>query len=79
MEENINLIDVRTINAAVTGETWTVQKVVEHYADEINRLSTRKRKEPDGRVIEIMDEDMRQSIILSLIKSLSHFKEDFNE
>jgi len=67
------LLNVETINAAVAGEAWAVEKVVEHYAGEINRLCTVEKKQPNGRIEKVIDEDMRQAITLKFIQSLSSF------
>ena len=74
MEENEALIDFDTIQAAVAGEAWAVEKVVEHYADEIERLCTVTKKLPNGRTKTVVDEDMRQALILRLIEALPTFE-----
>ena len=38
--ENQKMPEYETIRAAVAGEKWAVEKVVECYKDEIDRLST---------------------------------------
>jgi len=73
MGKNNALLDEATINAAVAGESWAVDKVVEHYSDEINRLCTIEKKQPNGSIKKIVDEDMRQAITMKLIESLSSF------
>ena len=40
--------DYETISAAVTGETWAVEKVLMCYKDEIDRQATVKKRQPDG-------------------------------
>jgi len=74
MEKEDKLIDVPTIRAAVAGETWAVEKVVEHYSEEIDRLSTIEKRQPDGSIKQVIDEDMRQSLILKLIEKLPQFE-----
>ena len=74
MEKDILLLDETTINAAVAGEKWAIEKVIEHYSDEINRMCTVKKKQPNGNIIEIIDEDKRQTLILKLIEELPNFK-----
>jgi hypothetical protein len=74
MEQNSTLLDMQIIKAAVAGEAWAVQKVVENYSDEINRLSTVEKKQPDGSIKKVIDEDMRQSITLKLIEALPQFE-----
>jgi len=76
MEKGKVPLDVPTIRAAVAGEAWAVEKVVEQYADEINRLATVKKKMPNGKVKRVIDEDMRQALITKLIESLPDFKEE---
>lgn len=72
--EKENLLDVPTIRAAVAGEAWAVEMVVEQYSGEIDRLCTRTEKQPDGSIKKVIDEDMRQALILELIKSLPQFE-----
>ncbi|MDR2783126.1 MAG: helix-turn-helix domain-containing protein [Treponema sp.] len=72
-KENMPL-DVPTIRAAVAGEAWAVEKVIECYSGEIGRLCTTAKKQPDGSIKKVVDEDMRQSLILKLIESLPQFE-----
>ena len=46
--ENQKMPEYETIRAAVAGEKWAVEKVVECYKDEIDRLSTAAVRQPDG-------------------------------
>ena len=73
MDKDNTLLDEATINAAVAGEAWAVEKVVEHYAGEINRLCTVEKKQANGSIKRVVDEEMRQAITLKLIESLSRF------
>lgn len=70
---NQNIPDYETIRAAVAGETWEVAKVVECYREEINRQATVRKRQPDGTVKEVIDEDMRQYITMKLIEALPTF------
>lgn len=75
MEQHTNgLLDFDTIQAAVAGEAWAVEKVVGHYADEIDRLATVETTMPDGGKRMVLDEDMRQELVLKLIAELPNFK-----
>ena len=65
--------DYETICAAVTGETWAVEKVLMCYKDEIDRLSTVAVRQPDGSTKQEINEDMRQSITKKLIEALPQF------
>ena len=65
--------DYETIRAAVAGEKWAVEKVVECYKDEIDRLSTVAVRQPDGSTKQEINEDMRQSITKKLIEALPQF------
>lgn len=47
--ENQKMPEYETIRAAVAGEKWAVEKVVECYKDEIDRLSTVAVRQPDNR------------------------------
>ena len=60
--ENQKMPEYETIRAAVAGEIWAVEKVVECYKDEIDRLSTVAVRQPDGSTKQEINEDMRQSI-----------------
>ena len=46
MEEQ-NMPEYETICAAVAGEKWAVEKVLECYSGEIDQLATVKRKQPE--------------------------------
>lgn len=65
--------DYETIRAAVAGEKWALEKVLACYGDEINRLAMVKKRQPDGTVKEVIDEDMRQHITTKLIQALPTF------
>jgi len=65
---------VPTICAAVTGETWAVEKVIEHYSDEIDRLCTITEKQQDGSIRKVIDDDIRQPLISKLIEALPQFE-----
>lgn len=65
--------DYETISAAVTGETWAVEKVLMCYKDEIDRQATVKKRQPDGTFKLEIDEDMRQYITMKLIEALPSF------
>ena len=60
--ENQKMPEYETIRAAVAGEKWAVEKVVDCYKDEIDRLSTVAVGQPDGSTKQEINEDMRQSI-----------------
>ena len=62
--ENQKMPEYETIRAAVAGEKWAVEKVVECYKDEIDRLSTVAVRQPDGSTKQEINEDMRQSLSL---------------
>ena len=42
--------DYETICAAVVGEKWALEKVLDCYGGEINCLATIKKRQPDGTV-----------------------------
>lgn len=65
--------DYETISAAVTGETWAVEKVLMCYKDEIDRQATVKKRQLDGTFKLEIDEDMRQYITMKLIEALPQF------
>ena len=53
------LLDTDTIKAAVAGEKWAKDKVIEHYTPMIDELA--------------VDADMKQHLILKLLEELPHF------
>ena len=65
--------DFETIRAAVAGEAWALEKVLACYEDEINRLATVKKRQPDGSMKVVVDEDMRQRLIMKLLEAISQF------
>jgi len=74
MERENMPLDTHTIRAAVAGEAWAVEKVIECYSSEIDHLCTNMEKQPDGSMKKIIDEDMRQPLISKLIESLPRFE-----
>lgn len=71
--EEMNMPDYETIRAAVAGEKWAVEKVLECYADELDKLATVERKQPDGSTYREIDADMRQALALKLIEAIPQF------
>ena len=61
MVEHEMLLDTDTIKAAVAGEKWAKDKVIEHYTPMIDKLA--------------VDEDMKQYLILKLLEDLPNFIE----
>ena len=59
MAEQKMLPDTDTIKAAVAGEKWAKEKVIEHYAHMIDELA--------------VDEEMKQHLIMKLLEELPHF------
>lgn len=59
MDGQEKLLDYETIKAAVAGEKWAKQKVIEHYTPMIDELA--------------VDEDMKQHLILKLLEELPNF------
>lgn len=73
MDGQENLLDYETIKAAVAGEKWAMEKVLAHYADYIDELSTVEIRQPGGKVKKVIDEDMRQRISMKLLEALPSF------
>lgn len=73
MDGQEKLLDYETIKAAVAGEKWATEKVLAHYADYIDELSTVEIRQPGGKVKKVIDEDMRQHISLKLLEALPSF------
>lgn len=68
-----NTPDFETIRAAVAGEAWTLEKVLACYDDEINHLATVRKRQPDGSIKAVVDEDIRQRLILKLLEAIPQF------
>lgn len=62
-------LDYKTIKAAVAGEKWATEKVVEHYDGYITELAMVKE---DGGV-SYVDEDMKQAITVKLLEEIPKF------
>lgn len=69
----LEMPDYETIRAAVAGEKWALEKVLACYGDEINRLAMVKKRQPDGTTKEEIDEDLRQTLIMKLLKAIPQF------
>ena len=59
MAEQDILLDTATIRAAVAGEKWAKEKVIEHYTPMIDELA--------------VNEDMKQHLIMKLLEELPNF------
>ena len=59
MAEQEMLLDTATIMAAVAGEKWAKEKVIEHYTPMIDELA--------------VNEDMKQHLIMKLLEELPNF------
>ena len=68
-----NMPDYSTIQAAVVGEAWAVEKVLDCYSGELDKLATVEKQQPDGSVKRKIDEDMRQALALKLMEAIPQF------
>lgn len=68
-----NMPDYATIRAAVSGEKGAVEKVLECYSGELDKLATVRKQQPDGSVKQEIDEDMRGQLVLKLIEAIPQF------
>lgn len=68
-----NMPEYETIRAAVSGEKWAIEKVLECYSGELDKLATVETKQPDGSIKREIDEDMRQALALKLIEAIPQF------
>ena len=62
MDSQETLLDYATIKAAVAGEKWAKEKVIEHYTPMIDEMA--------------VDEDMKQHLIMKLLEELPNFPMD---
>lgn len=67
------LIDIKTIRAAVAGEDWAVNRVVEHYSKEIDKLCTYTVFLDDGTPVSRVDPAMKIQVTQEFIQSLKDF------
>ena len=65
-----------TIKAAVAGEKWALEKVVDCFSGEIDELSTVTKQLPDCTTEKEIDEDLRQTLILKLLEAIPTFPLD---
>lgn len=65
--------EYKTICAAVAGEKWAVEKVLECYSSELDKLATIGKMQPDGSVKKVIDEDARQVLALKLMEAIPQF------
>ena len=66
MQEQECTLDLNTIEAAVAGEKWALEKVLAYYADYIEELATVEIEQPDGSVKKVVDEDLKQDYYVRL-------------
>lgn len=66
-------LELHTIEAAVAGETWALEEVLEYYGDYIEKMATLNEEQPDGSVKKYVDEDLKQEIILKLLEEIPNF------
>ena len=73
MQEQECTLDLNTIEAAIAGEKWALEKVLAYYADYIEELATVEIEQPDGSVKKVVDEDLKQKIALKLLEEIPNF------
>ena len=73
MEDHGTLLDYETIRAAVAGEKAALEKVLEHFSGYIEQEATVAKRQPDGSVKRVVDEDLRQQLILKLLEEIPKF------
>ena len=69
----LHMPEYKTICAAIAGEIWAVEKVLECYSDELDKLATVRKIQQDGSVKKVIDEDMRQVLALKLMEAIPQF------
>ena len=73
MKEQECTLDLHTIEVAVAGEKWALEKVLAYYADYIVELASLDEEQQDGSVKKYVDEDLKQEIILKLLEEIPNF------
>lgn len=73
MEEQQNPLTYEIIKTAVAREKWATERDIVHYNSYIEQPAIVKEKQLDGIVITYVDEDMKQSIIIKLLKKIFYF------
>lgn len=74
-----HLVDYKTICAAVAGEEWAINKVVEHYAPEIERQCTSVVIDQDGRSQTVVDETLKEKVTKEFIEKIREFPINMEE
>ncbi len=73
MAEQETLLDYETIKAATAGEKWALEKVISHYGPYMDELATVEIRQPDGSRKKVVDQDMKQHMIMKLLEALPDF------
>lgn len=66
-------LDEKTIRAAVAGEEWAVNSVVENYADEIDKLCTCVHISEDGTQTPYVNQEMRSEVVQEFITAIMEY------
>lgn len=69
----LHMPEYKTICAAVAGDKWAVEKVLECYSGELDKLAMIGKRQPDGSVKQEIDKDMRQALALKLMEAIPQF------
>jgi hypothetical protein len=70
---NGHLLPFHVIEAAASGDTNAINKVLKHYEGYIIALSTRRLYDEDGHTHYFVDEDMRRTLETNLIVKIMRF------
>ena len=68
--------DYETIKAAVKGEKWALEKVVDCFSGDIDKLSTVTKQLPNSTTEKEINKDLRQTLILKLLEAIPTFPLD---
>jgi hypothetical protein len=74
LNSHIKPIEFETIISAVSGNTKSIKKVIEHYNPYLRELATKTLYDEYGNQYRFMDETLRCQLENKLIKSVLEFK-----
>ena len=69
-----SLYNVALLHRAVSCDPAAMLMVVQNYTPYINRLAQRPRLGQDGMIYLIVDEDLKQELVLELLTKIPRFK-----
>lgn len=72
-------LEIEVIQAAVNGEKWALEKVLDFYGPLIEEQAMVDVRQPDGSIKKELDEDLKQKLIIALLEAIPKFEMPTNE